>query len=778
MVNNSFEFSVKTKGNAKPAGKPRVYFTCHPADFDRSFEKICEDLFAAHDCAVYYTADMNDEIPEDNRETDLNRMNLFVIPITFRLLTQPNRAMNFDFPFAKEKHIPVLPIMLESGIDEFYSRPDKFGELQYLIPYNTDLTAISYAEKLKKYLESVLIDSELAKRIRAAFDAYIFLSYRKKDRRLANELMRLIHRRAELRDVAVWYDEYLTPGESFRDNIGQMLRDSKLFTLLVTPNLLEEPNGRPNYVMGVEYPAARDSGMEILPTEMEPTDRDALAEKFAGLPTCLQMDGEAIYQRLLDTLSSTAKHENDEDPTHNYLIGLAYLDGIDVEVDRERSLAMIISAAEAGLPEAMEKLFQMYSEGKSVSLDYHKACYWAEKHAKKMISIHGENHPDALTSLHNLAYMHHKLGNHQKALELFEKTYALRCKTLGEEHPDTLASLNDLAVTYGNLGDHHKALGLKKKAFDLRCKILGEEHPATLTSMNNLAATYLDIGYVEKALELFEKVYALRCKTLGEEHPDTLTSLNILAVIYGDLGDHQKELELHEKVYALRCRILGEDHPDTLASLNILAVTYGNLGNHDKELELHEKVYALRLKILGEDHPDTMTALSNLAFTYGDLGDHQKELELHEKVYALRCRILGEDHPDTLSSLHNLSIASGKSIDTPDEKLGAFLATHSAAKNIYSFIKASLPGDVNEEYYDVVEFEDGEYVLVKEFSIGTNTYYYFVSENDPTDFMFRKLLVEAGEEYFVGLDSDEEFDMVYSAFRKRILDEAEQSASD
>ncbi|MBQ9745447.1 MAG: hypothetical protein IJW21_01325, partial [Clostridia bacterium] len=184
----------RTRGGSAPKGKPRVYFTCHPEDFARSFEKICEDIFKTHDCAIYYKEDMASTVPEQDKATDLGQMNLFVMPVTFRLLSQPNAAMDDDFAFAKKENIAVLPIMLETGIDEFYSKPDKFGERQYLNPYSTDMTEISYAEKLKKYLDSVLISDEMAKRIRAAFDAYIFLNYHKKDRRYANELMKIIHR--------------------------------------------------------------------------------------------------------------------------------------------------------------------------------------------------------------------------------------------------------------------------------------------------------------------------------------------------------------------------------------------------------------------------------------------------------------------------------------------------------------------------------------------------------------------------------------------------------
>ena len=330
----------KTKGNVNPKGKPRVYFTCHPSDFEKYFDKVCEDIFKTHDCAIYYTEDMSAPIAEQDLATDLGSNNLFVIPVTFKLLTQPNRAMDTDFAYAKQAHIPVLPFLMEPGIDAFYSAPDKFGELQYLNPYSTDLTEISYEEKLKKYLESVLISDEMAARVRAAFDAYIFLSYRKKDRRYANELLRLIHRNPECRDIAIWYDEFLTPGESFRDSIEKILHDSKLFALLVTPNLLEEPDGKPNFVMGQEYPAAKEAGVEILPAEMEPTDKNALGEKFADIPECVDVhDDTAFRQRFLETIQKVAKAANDTDPEHNFLIGLAYLEGIDVEVIDHRTIA-------------------------------------------------------------------------------------------------------------------------------------------------------------------------------------------------------------------------------------------------------------------------------------------------------------------------------------------------------------------------------------------------------------------------------------------------------
>ena len=308
------------------------------------------------------------------------------------------------------------------------------------------------------------------------------------------------------------------------------MQNSRMMALLVTPNLLEMPGGKPNFVMGEEYPAAKELGMQVLPAEMVKTDREALCEKYEDIPPCVDpREDAALGERLAEALCRIAFTGNDADPEHNFLIGLAYLDGIDVETDREKGVALITAAAEADLPEAMEKLYTMYRDGAGVNLDYRKAAFWAECLAEHLQKALGEEHPDTLAALHNLAFICENNGEHQKARDLLEKVYALRCKILGEEHPATLTSMSNLAVAYSKLDKHKKALDLKEKAYALSCKILGEEHPRTLTAINNLAVTYDKLGERQKALETQEEVYALSLKLYGEEHPQTVKSKNRLA---------------------------------------------------------------------------------------------------------------------------------------------------------------------------------------------------------------------------------------------------------
>ena len=569
------ELKYRTRGNASPQGRSRVFFTCHPADFSRCFDRICEDIFATTDCAIYYTEDMTARLPEETRETDMAQMNLFVIPVSGRLLTEPNRAMDEDFPFAVAQHIPVLPILLEPGLDVIYSRADRFGTLQYLNPDSQDMTEISYAEKLKHFLEYVLIGSEQAKRIRAAFDAYIFLSYRKKDRKYANELMRLIHQDPVCRDIAIWYDEFLTPGESFSDAIGKMLSDSQLFTLLVTPNLVNEPN----YVRQVEYPAARKAGKPILPAVMEQTDKTLLSEQYEDLPEAVDArNQEALRSRLQASFREIARKENDSDPAHNFLIGLAYLEGIDVEVDRTRALELITGAAEAELPEAMEKLCHMYKDGIGVALDLQKAVYWYEKCFEFYVRTEGEKSENSLIALNNLASAVMTSGDYSRAIELQKKSCAWASEMFSEE--DELeaaamaAAMNNLATFYYAVHDYRNAAEIMEQAYPKIVKALGERDRVSLAALSNLGAAYMSLREDEKAKECLEKVVPLMTESLGEENIYTIKAIQALAEVYGLGGDRQRQKLMQEKVCTLFDRKLGQDHPETINARNNLAKVF------------------------------------------------------------------------------------------------------------------------------------------------------------------------------------------------------------
>ncbi|KAF2680652.1 kinesin light chain [Lentithecium fluviatile CBS 122367] len=244
----------------------------------------------------------------------------------------------------------------------------------------------------------------------------------------------------------------------------------------------------------------------------------------------------------------------------------------------------------------------------------------------------GEEHPDTLTSMANLA-----------------------STVLGEEHPDTLTSMANLASTYRNQGRWKEAEELQAKELGICSRVLGEEHPSMLTSMANLASTFRNQGRWKEAEELELQVMETRKRVLGEEHPDTLTSMANLASTYRNQGRWKEAEELDVQVMETFKRVLGEEHPDTLTSMANLASTYRNQGRWKEAEELQAKELGICSRVLGEEHPDTLTSMNNLAFTLNGQGLTSNAISLMEDCCGLRAVVLGPRHPFTISSREALA---------------------------------------------------------------------------------------------------------------------------
>jgi tetratricopeptide (TPR) repeat protein len=102
----------------------------------------------------------------------------------------------------------------------------------------------------------------------------------------------------------------------------------------------------------------------------------------------------------------------------------------------------------------------------------------------------------AVFTLSRIAWFLYNDGKYRDAERLFEQCCNIT-NSLGEEHPDTLLSISNLALTYSQQGKMDKAAELQEKVLEAGRRILGEEHPDTLSSMNNLASTYSQQGKMD-----------------------------------------------------------------------------------------------------------------------------------------------------------------------------------------------------------------------------------------------------------------------------------------
>ncbi len=501
-------------------------------------------------------------------ELVLDEFQLVVIPVTCKFLYKDNIARDVILPFARKERIAILPIMLEPDLALDFNKI--CATVQIVDRCSNDPTATPYDEVLENFLGSVLIGDDLAARVRDAFDAYVFLSYRKKDRRHAKRLMHLIHDNPEFRDIAIWYDEYLVPGEDFNDAIRDAFNKSSLFALTVTPSLLEQGN----YVMEVEYPLAHerkksDEGWDIVPVEMyqeergDPrTDMEKLGNNYKEMPVVRdEHDVPVLNAAFLDALSRMSRKPNDGSTRHKFFIGLAYLNGIDVEADHAKGARLLIETAEDPkdpFVDAADKLVDMYLHGDGVPVNTGEAIRWQRRAAELYRQAYEKDHdPD----------------NH---------------KGYGTKYFKALVRLSDLLRDNGDTKEAvkiaHDALTFADKLEEeVGVREMDRDRAIVLNRLGRIAISGRDYDNAERYYLGSKRIYEKLSGEIG-----TARARRDLSISYERLGDicrKRRDIAGAEEYYLKTMRIREEldiRYPSHRARRDLSAV-YTKLGNIGKD---------------------------------------------------------------------------------------------------------------------------------------------------------------------------------------------------
>ncbi|OLE34831.1 MAG: hypothetical protein AUG47_00165 [Alphaproteobacteria bacterium 13_1_20CM_3_64_12] len=112
-----------------------------------------------------------------------------------------------------------------------------------------------------------------------------------------------------------------------------------------------------------------------------------------------------------------------------------------------------------------------------------------EKRVAELRHSRGEEHPETLTAMLDLAELLWKEGRLRLARVLEEQVVAARLRLFGEKHPDTLKAMGKLATTIGMQGDLATARALQARIVELAPEVWGEDGRDRWRALNNLAGT-------------------------------------------------------------------------------------------------------------------------------------------------------------------------------------------------------------------------------------------------------------------------------------------------
>ena len=606
----------------------RVFFCCNMRNVNGR-EKLISDLLSteiAMDYMVSYFEISYSDNDEQALKNELLDNQVLVLWVTEELLeAKTDQDFPIEYRVARDLKIPILPI---ADNDTLFPRfTELAGAIHGIAIKNGERPEDEYRTQLKAQLETFLASEEIIAEIQEkAFMAEIFLSYRKIDIEEAHRFMKKFHELPEFEAVSIWYDNFLTAGRIFREEINNSISKSDAFVLLATPNLFEKnAEGEDNYVVSHEYPFARKIGKPILAIESITTDPDRFAEIFPGTEQLIPLnDSSAMCAAFKEKLGESAycRQMNSE---RLYLLGMAYLKGFGVERDFDKAVRLLEKASQkfdvSGL-RAVGQLATIYENGIGIEIDSDKAFLLRKNaivHSKKIFRL---KHPNTATAYQSMAAFYAMQGEYEKALEEYFKALSIYKKISKKENMDKATLYECIATVYEKQGTHTEALKWRQKSLNIYEKVLEKEKPDTSEPYNKVASCYFSQGNYEKSIIWHQKALEIREKILGATHPDMATAYNHFALLYHKLGVYPKVIEWFLKASNIREQVLGPIHLDTAVSYNNIALVYEKNGDYQKALDWHEKALAIRKGVLGSEHPDTLASYNGIANICKIIDDH------------------------------------------------------------------------------------------------------------------------------------------------------------
>ena len=259
---------------------------------------------------------------------------------------------------------------------------------------------------------------------------------------------------------------------------------------------------------------------------------------------------------------------------------------------------------------------------------------WAH-HAESLIERSGDERNQAQL-LHARAKLHHRLGDHEQAIDLLEQSLRIRRRVTGPRSVEVGNSLNDLSNALDRLGKPDEARARLDEAIAIKLETLGDYSTSTAGSLTNLGLLLWKAGDDDAAIANHERALAIFEHAYGPKHRSVAgTSLNLAKALHS-AGRDAEALPVIERALA----IVHEAENDAPGLEVMLLNTQAGVLDHLDRLDQAELAYAAELELLitmyGEDAPELASALLGLAEVAAREGDYAAAIDHAEHVLALQ----------------------------------------------------------------------------------------------------------------------------------------------
>ncbi|MDX8031991.1 FxSxx-COOH system tetratricopeptide repeat protein [Lentzea sp. BCCO 10_0856] len=188
---------------------------------------------------------------------------------------------------------------------------------------------------------------------------------------------------------------------------------------------------------------------------------------------------------------------------------------------------------------------------------------------------------------------------HKVLLDLVEA----QTTVLGADHPDTLTTQHDLATALLKLGQFERGRRLLEELVPLRTRVLGPDHELTLQARSRLALALAQLDQFDEAMRIHEEVLTIANAEFGGQDQRTMQYLGEYAETLGRTGHPAAARDLHAFVVGQLTTQRGTYDKVTLMSQVPLALWTASAGNPQRAGFMLLRMLVRMRNSLGKNNP-------------------------------------------------------------------------------------------------------------------------------------------------------------------------------
>jgi tetratricopeptide (TPR) repeat protein len=225
---------------------------------------------------------------------------------------------------------------------------------------------------------------------------------------------------------------------------------------------------------------------------------------------------------------------------------------------------------------------------------------------------------------------------------------------LGGRHPEVGVAQIDIGEALGVKGRYDEALAEFKRGLIIREDALGEDHLLVADCRLSMARVLSEKGEYNNALAECRTALLIQETNLAEADVKSATSHALIGDILVEQGEYDLAFKSYEKVLSIQEAALGRKNQRVATALTSMGSIKLKQRLLDDAESFFRRALNMREQVLGNAHCDCAISYSNLGAVLKERGDYKGSLTAYRLGLSIRTKALGRLHYQTSVSFYDL----------------------------------------------------------------------------------------------------------------------------